>query len=80
MSRGYDGPEIDDFRDSSWGRERDRSGLASKAGTPFSPKNMSHRVLRPTCVRLGLRPIGWHVLDHSHATWLSESGATIRVA
>ena len=25
VSRGYDGPEIDDFRDSSWGRERDRS-------------------------------------------------------
>ena len=24
VSRGYDGPEIDDFRDSGWGRERDR--------------------------------------------------------
>lgn len=24
MSRGYDGPEIDDFRDSGWERERDR--------------------------------------------------------
>jgi len=24
-SRGYDGPEIDDFRDSGWGRERDNS-------------------------------------------------------
>jgi integrase len=41
---------------------------------------MAHRVLRPTCVRLGLRPIGWHVLRHTHATWLSESGATIRAA
>ena len=25
MSRGYDGPEIDDFRDSSWERGRDSS-------------------------------------------------------
>jgi len=54
--------------------------FSTKADTPFSPKNMAHRVLRPTCVRLGLRPIGWHVLRHSHATWLSESGATIRAA
>ena len=27
-----------------------------------------------------MRPIGWHVLRHTHATWLSESGATIRAA
>ena len=54
--------------------------FASKANTPISPKNLAHRVLRPTCVRLGLRSIGWHVLRHSHATWLSESGATIRAA
>ena len=54
--------------------------FASRASTPISPKNMAHRVLRPTCVRLGLRPIGWHVLRHTHATWLSESGATIRAA
>ncbi|MGB6962398.1 MAG: tyrosine-type recombinase/integrase, partial [Candidatus Acidiferrum sp.] len=54
--------------------------FASKANTPISPKNMAHRVLRPSCVRLGLRPIGWHVLRHTHATWLSESGATIRAA
>ncbi len=44
------------------------------------PKEHGHRVLRPSCVRLGLRPIGWHVLRHTHATWLSESGATIRAA
>ena len=25
MSRGYDGPEIDDFRDSGWGRDGDSS-------------------------------------------------------
>jgi integrase len=54
--------------------------FASKANTPISPKNMAHRVFRPTCVRLGMRPIGWHVLRHTHATWLSESGATIRAA
>lgn len=54
--------------------------FASKAGTPVGPKNLANRVLRPTCVRLGLRPISWHVLRHTHATWLSESGATIRAA
>jgi len=56
------------------------SGLVftSGAGTPIGPKNLAHRILRPTCVRLGLRPIGWHVLRHTHATWLSESGVTLR--
>lgn len=54
--------------------------FTSKAGTPVGPKNLANRVLRPTCVKLGLRPISWHVLRHTHATWLSESGATIRAA
>src|SRR5260370_5468317 len=39
---------------------------------------MAHRILRPSCVRLGLRSIGWRVLRHTYATWLSESGAAIR--
>ena len=54
--------------------------FTSQANTPMSPKNMANRYLRPTCVRLGMRSIGWHALRHSHATWLSESGATIRAA
>lgn len=54
--------------------------FTSNAGTPIGPKNLANRVLRPTCVKLGLRPISWHVLRHTHATWLSESGATIRAA
>lgn len=54
--------------------------FTSKAGTPIGPKNLANRVLRPTCVKVGLRPISWHVLRHTHATWLSESGATIRAA
>lgn len=54
--------------------------FTSKANTPMGPKNVSNRVLRPTCVKIGLRPISWHVLRHTHATWLSESGATIRAA
>lgn len=54
--------------------------FASSVGTPVGPKNLANRVLRPTCVKLGLRPISWHVLRHTHATWLSESGATIRAA
>jgi integrase len=54
--------------------------FTSRAGTPIGPKNLANRVLRPMCVRLGMRPISWHVLRHTHATWLSESGATIRAA
>lgn len=54
--------------------------FSSSAGTPVGPKNLANRVLRPTCVKLGLQPISWHVLRHTHATWLSESGATIRAA
>jgi len=54
--------------------------FSSTANTPISPKNMAHRVFRPSCVRLAMRPFGWHVLRHTHATWLSESGATIRAA
>ena len=46
----------------------------------FDQVRKEYESLRPTCVRLGLRSIGWHVLCHSHATWLSESGATIRAA
>jgi len=33
MSRGYDGPEIDDFRDSGWGRERDNSSRDQGRGS-----------------------------------------------
>lgn len=54
--------------------------FTSKTNTPMGPKNLANRVLRPICVKLGLRPISWHVLRHTHATWLSESGATIRAA
>jgi integrase len=54
--------------------------FTTKTNTPMGPKNLANRVLRPTCVKLGLRPISWHVLRHTHATWLSESGATIRAA
>jgi integrase len=52
--------------------------FASRTNTPIGPKNLANRILRPTCKKLGLRPISWHVLRHTHATWLSESGATIR--
>src|SRR5436189_6395023 len=60
---------------------RHRNAFAERRQTRrLAQRNMAHRVLRPTCVRSGLRPIGWHVLRHTHATWLSESGATIRIA
>ena len=35
MSRGYDGPEIDDFRDSRWGDERDSSNRHSSRERTF---------------------------------------------
>jgi DNA-binding MarR family transcriptional regulator len=33
VSRGYDGPEIDDFRDPGWGQEPDRSSRDGSRGT-----------------------------------------------
>ena len=33
MSRGYDGPEIDDFRDPEWGHDRDSSYRDSRPGS-----------------------------------------------
>lgn len=33
MSRGYDGPEINDFRDPGWGQEPDRSSRDGSSGT-----------------------------------------------
>jgi hypothetical protein len=50
VSRGYDGPEIDDFRDSGWGWERDRS---SRDGTPARNSDWQAR----TSVRLELEKI-----------------------
>ncbi len=54
--------------------------FTSSARTPINSKNLARRILRPACVRLGLPPISWHCLRHSTATWLSESGATLRAA
>jgi len=68
------------LRERSLYTEQNGLVFTSSAGTPITPKNMAHRVLRQTCIRLGLRSIGWHALRHTHATWLSESGATIRAA
>ena len=50
MSRGYDGPEIDDFRDAGWGRERDNSSRdrGRGSGTDWQP---------PASVRLKLQKV-----------------------
>ncbi len=36
-------------------------------------------VLRPTAMRMGLGPVGWHSLLHRYRTWLEETGAPIFV-
>jgi hypothetical protein len=46
MSRGYDGPEIDDFRDSRWGRERDSSNRHSSRERPFDWQTRATAKLR----------------------------------
>jgi hypothetical protein len=45
MSRGYDGPEIDDFRDSGW--ERERASSAPKAESEFAHHQTILKALRP---------------------------------
>src|SRR5260370_31462318 len=52
--------------------------FASEANTPITSENVANRILRPSCVRLGLRSIGWSVLRHTYANWLSETGETLR--
>ncbi len=54
--------------------------FATGKGTPLSPKNLRNRVLEPTRRRLGLPNISWHTFRYTHATWLSETQAPVRIA
>ncbi len=54
--------------------------FATRKQTPLNPKNLLRRVLRPTCVALGLPAITWHSFRHTHATLLGEVGESLRTA
>jgi integrase len=59
-------------------RSEDRSGLvfATRTGKPYSDTNLLARVLRPAGVKIGAPWLSWHTLRRTHATLLSESGAS----
>ena len=59
-------------------RSEDRSGLvfATRTGKPYSDTNLLARVLRPAGVQIGAPWLSWHTLRRTHATLLSESGAS----
>jgi integrase len=54
--------------------------FSSRNQTPLNPKNVSRRVLRPACVKLGLPLITWHSFRHTHATLLGEVGESLKTA
>jgi hypothetical protein len=60
VSRGYDGPEIDDFRDSGWERERARSDRDSsqRGGTDWHTR---------ACVRQKLKNVREAESSSDHA-------------
>ncbi|HKW62733.1 MAG TPA: tyrosine-type recombinase/integrase [Candidatus Acidoferrum sp.] len=50
------------------------------ASCPINSKNLLRRVLRRTCMALGLPLISWHSFRHTHATQLAEVGESLRTA
>ena len=46
---------------------------------PYTPWNMQHNHLRPTAVKAGLGPIGWHTLRHTYRAWLGDNGEPLTV-
>ena len=63
-------------------RHHQRSGshdglvFPTSAGTPHSDTNLAARHLKPAGKKIGAPWIGWHSLRRTHATLLSESGAS----
>jgi integrase len=50
--------------------------FATRTGKPYSDTNLLARVLRPAGVKIGAPWLSWHTLRRTHATLLSQSGAS----
>ncbi len=63
---------------SHFDQSENRSELvfSTRTGKPYSDTNLLARVLRPAGVKIGAPWLSWHTLRRTHATLLSESGAS----
>jgi integrase len=63
---------------SHFDQSENRSHLvfSTRTGKPYSDTNLLARVLRPAGVKIGAPWLSWHTLRRTHATLLSESGAS----
>jgi integrase len=52
--------------------------FATPRGTPHDVSNLRVRVLRPTAIRAGLEPVGFHVFRHTCASLLFDAGRNIK--
>jgi len=52
----------------------------SRTGTALQRNHVLRRVVYPACDRAGIPRVGWHSLRHLHATLLSETGESLKVA
>lgn len=50
--------------------------FSTSAGTPYSDTNLLARHLKPAGKQIGTPWLGWHTLRRTHATLLSQSGAS----
>ncbi|HWO27222.1 MAG TPA: tyrosine-type recombinase/integrase [Candidatus Acidoferrum sp.] len=57
--------------------EPDSLIFSTCSGQPLCRRNLLHRHLQPTCLKLGLPKITWHSLRHCHATLLDAVGAPL---
>lgn len=54
--------------------------FGSRKNTPLRAGNLLRRHLRPACESKGLPLVGWHAFRHTHATLLSDSGVSLKIA
>jgi integrase len=68
---------LEAFRNHS-NRSSNPTGLvfATRTGKPYSDTNLLARALRPAGVKIGAPWLSWHTLRRTHATLLSQSGAS----
>jgi integrase len=50
--------------------------FSTRTGKPYSDTNLLARSLRPAGVKIGAPWLSWHTLRRTHATLLSQSGAS----
>ncbi len=54
--------------------------FATRRGTALSSKNLQRRMLIPACDAAEIPRVGWHAFRHSHATFLSMLGESLKTA